>query len=119
MDVRLLVEAARVAPRQRLHQRDRALVLSHVLRAGNVRRPPRPERLARVGEREIDWLGRGHRRAALEVLREIWTLRFSALQEVSDNRPAHAAGVDLVVTAVGEQGARDAVVGGAGDDVRV
>jgi hypothetical protein len=55
----------------------------------------------------------------LEVLREIWTLRFSALQEVSDNRPAHAAGVDLVVTAVGEQGGRDAVVGGAGDDVRV
>lgn len=59
----------------------------------------------------------------MEVLREIWTLRFSALQEVSDNRPAHAAGVDLVVTAVGERGGggggRDAVVGGAGDDVRV
>ena len=66
VDVGLLVEAARVRPGQRLHQRHRARVLGHVLRADGVHRPPRPERLRGFREREVDGRRRGRRRAALQ-----------------------------------------------------
>jgi len=89
VDVGLLVEAARVRLRQRLHQRHGARVLGHVLGADHMHRPARPERLSRVREREVDGTRRGRRRrrrrAALEGRERVWWEHALDAQLVGDN----------------------------------